>query len=122
MQIGLAMHNYNDTHGHLPAAAVCDKDGQPILSWRVTILPFIEQPELYGEFHLDEPWDSAHNLELLPRMPGTYAPPRYKKDKAPPYHTFCQVFVGKGTAFEGRETLKIPTDFPDGTSSTILVI
>jgi hypothetical protein len=116
------MHNYADTHGQLPPAVVYGYDGQPLYSWRVAILPFIEQDALYREFHLDEPWDSPHNIALLPRMPGTYAAPGSKKAKLPPYHTVCHVFVGKGAPFEGREGLKLPGDFPDGTSNTILIV
>ncbi len=51
------MHNYHDTNGSMPPAAVCDKTGKPLLSWRVLILPYVEQDELYKEFKLDEPWD-----------------------------------------------------------------
>src|SRR5262245_11036025 len=63
-QIGLALHNYHDTYGKLPPAAICDKAGKPLLSWRVAILPFIEQNALYKQFKLDEPWDSEHNKKL----------------------------------------------------------
>jgi hypothetical protein len=96
--------------------------GQPLLSWRVLLLPDIEQKELFHEFHLDEPWDSPHNVQLLARMPATYAPPPGKASKVPPHHTVCQVFVGRGAAFEGREGLRLPADFPDGTSNTLLVV
>jgi hypothetical protein len=116
------MHNYNDTHGHLPPAVVYGEDDQPLYSWRVLLLPYIGEEELYDEFHLDEPWDSPHNLPLLSRMPATYAPPSGKRWKVPPNHTVCHVFVGKGTAFEGPEGLRLPADFPDGTSNTILIV
>ena len=115
------MHGYNDVHGHLPPAAVRGKNGEPLLSWRVLILPYIEEPELYSEFHLDEPWDSPHNLSLLPRMPAQYAPPPGKAWMVPPHHTVCKVFVGPGTAFEGTEGLRLK-DFLDGTSKTFLVV
>jgi hypothetical protein len=39
-----------------------------------------------------------------------------------PFHTYIHVFVGKGTAFEGREGVEIPKDFPDGVSRTILLV
>jgi hypothetical protein len=116
------MHNYNDTHGRLPPAVVYGDYGEPLYSWRVLLLPFLEQEELYMEFHLNEPWDSPHNLQLLPRMPAIYAPPSGKRGKVPPYHTVCHVVHGKGAAFEGKEGLRLPEDFPDGTSNTILVI
>ena len=116
------MLNYQDVHGKLPPAVVYGKDGEPLYSWRVLLLPFIEQDSLYQEFHLDEPWDSPHNLQLLPRMPATYSAPGRKAAKLPPYHTVCHVFVGSGAAFEGREGLRLPDDFPDGTSNTFLIV
>ena len=61
-QIALAMHNYEATYGHFPHD-ITDKDGKPILSWRVAILPFIEQDNLYKQFKLDEPWDSREQLK-----------------------------------------------------------
>ena len=54
-QLGLAMHSYHDAYRNLPPAAICDKDGKPLLSWRVAILPFVEGQALYREFKLDEP-------------------------------------------------------------------
>src|SRR5438034_8063102 len=116
------MHGYKGTHGRLPPAVVYGEDGKPLHSWRVLLLPFIEQDALYEEFRLDEPWDSPHNIALLPRMPGTYAPPTGKKWKVPPYHTVCQVFVGKGTAFEGRKGPRLSGDFLDPTNYTFLVV
>jgi hypothetical protein len=121
-QLVLAMHNYNDEHGRLPPAVVHGEDGKPLYSWRVLILPYIEQQKLYQKFNLDEAWDSPHNIELLSEMPATYAPPPGKRANVPAYQTVCKVFVGKGAAFEGRNGLRIPADFPDGTSNTILVI
>jgi hypothetical protein len=115
-QIGLAFHNYHDTFGRFPAHAIYSKEGKPLLSWRVAILPFIEEPKLYKEFKLDEPWDSENNKPLLDRMPKTYAPLGGEtKDK---HSTFYQVFVGKGTIFEGKDGLKF-ADIPDGTSNTL---
>jgi hypothetical protein len=115
------MHNYHDTHGRFPPAVVYGKNGKPLLSWRVLILPHIEENDLYKQFHLDEPWDSPHNLPLLEKMPSAYEPPPGKKNRLPPYHTVCHVFVGKGAAFEGREGLKF-ADFPDGTANTLLIV
>ena len=57
-QIGLAIHNYIASHGSFPPAYTQDNAGKPLLSWRVLILPYIEQDALFKEFHLDEAWDS----------------------------------------------------------------
>ncbi len=98
-QIALAMHNYHDVYGRLPAPAIMDKDGKPLLSWRVAILPFIEQDNLYKQFKLDEPWDSEHNKKLLVQMPGIYAP--VKAATKEPFATFYQVFTGKAAFCDG---------------------
>ena len=104
-RILLAFRNYEGEHGHLPAAAICDKDGKPLLSWRVAILKHLGHENLLNAFHLDEPWDSAHNKKLLARMPSVYLPlqPNAKK----PYTTSWQVFVGKGTPFEGTKGMPL---------------
>jgi hypothetical protein len=50
-ELGLAMHQYHDTHKKLPTAVSFDKQGKRTgLSWRVHILPFLEQQELYRQF------------------------------------------------------------------------
>jgi hypothetical protein len=120
-RLSLALLEYSDSHnGRLPPAVVYSEEGQPLYSWRVLILPYIGEEPLYKEFHLDEPWDSPHNIALLPRMPAAFEAPGHKRSTIPPYHTVCHVFVGKGTAFEGRQGRCYPTDFTDG-SQTILV-
>lgn len=117
-QIGLAMHIYHDRHKTFPARAMFDKNGKPLLSWRVQILPYIEQQELYRQFHLDEPWDSEHNKKLIPLMPALYhnpsSPPR------PGMAHFLGV-SGKGLIFDGTKGRPI-SEITDGTSNTIMVV
>src|ERR1700704_5613932 len=108
------MHGYHDQHRELPPAVVYGKDGTPLLSWRVLILPFIEEGPLFRRFKLDEPWDSPHNLPLLSEMPRVFDPYDGSSTREP-HTTFYQVFVGKGAAFEGRKGLRLKYDFPDGT-------
>jgi hypothetical protein len=74
-QLGIAMHNFHDTYKHFPPQAIRSKDGKPLLSWRVVLLPFLDQKALYQEFHLDEPWDSEHNQKLVEKMPAVFASP-----------------------------------------------
>src|SRR5829696_8812925 len=77
--IGLAFHNYHDVNGALPSN-LKTKDGKPGLIWRVAILPYIQEDELYKQFKLNEPWDSEHNAKLIDRMPKWYTPVRGKAD------------------------------------------
>jgi hypothetical protein len=95
------MFNYEVSKKTLPPAAVRGPDGKPLLSWRVLMLPYIEQDELFREFKLDEPWDSPHNIKLLERMPPTYLP--FRDAPVAPGHTYYQVIVGPGTLFERPE-------------------
>jgi hypothetical protein len=125
-QIGLAMHAYHDTYNALPPADG-KLNGRPTLSWRVHILPFIEQDNLYRQFRLDEPWDSPENKRVLDNfpMPPTYA---YGKPRPGQKTTPFRVFLGGGAAFErGKLTRFVGQDqnhidFKDGTSNTLLVV
>jgi RNA polymerase sigma factor (sigma-70 family) len=117
--IGLALHNYHDTYTHLPPPAIYGKDGKARLSWRVALLPFIEQDNLYRRFKLDEAWDSPHNKALLAEMPETYAATGAPHRE--PGMTYTQALVGPGAAFEPSRKLRM-VDVTDGTSNTIAIV
>jgi len=118
--IALAMHNFaaNSKETRFPAAAI-RKDGKPLLSWRVAILPHLEQRALFDKFHLDEPWNSPHNKTLLNQMPDIYAP--VVRTDEPRGSTYYQVFTGPGALFED-ELGPMLQDIRDGTSNTFMVV
>lgn len=118
-QIGLAFHNYHDVYNGLPSynTARSDKGENKGLSWRVHLLPYLEEAELYNEFHLDEPWDSEHNKKLIPRMPKLFECDGVDK----PGYTSYHVFTGENTPAGGAEPAGI-RDITDGTSNTILAV
>jgi RNA polymerase sigma factor (sigma-70 family) len=118
-QIALAMHNYADQHGHFPAADITDEEGRPLLSWRVAILPYIEQDALYRQFKLDEPWDGPNNKRLLAQMPPTYASPGMRTSE--PGMTSYKVFTGKDTAFPRTKGVTF-AEITDGTSNTLMAV
>ncbi|MDG2223833.1 MAG: DUF1559 domain-containing protein [Rubripirellula sp.] len=113
-QIALAMHNYNDVHGKFPTD-VTSADGTPLLSWRVAILPYLEEQALYEQFKLDEPWDSPNNLPLMNRLPGFLQHPEIQT--APGTTVYQRPrgegFMNGGDAISFRNVL-------DGTSNTIM--
>lgn len=124
----IAMHNFHGDFDRLPGHAIYSKEGKPLLSWRVQLLPYLNQDNLYRQFKLDEPWDSEHNKKLLPLMPQIFNVPGVK---APPGHTFYQVIVtppgykGKHntifTAAPGHFLTLGRITVADGTSNTILL-
>jgi Protein of unknown function (DUF1559) len=117
-QLMLALHNYHDAHGHFPTD-VRDKDGKPLLSWRVAILPYVDQDALYKDFKLDEPWDSEHNKKLIDKMPKVLRSPRQAaalKDR-----TTYLAPLGKGLMWDEPKGLKI-TQIADGTSNTVALV
>ncbi|MEJ7590389.1 MAG: DUF1559 domain-containing protein [Planctomycetaceae bacterium] len=118
-QIGLAAHNYHDVHSQFPAFNK-NENGRPLLSWRVMLLPYLENAELYNEFHLDEPWDSPHNRTLIERMPDIFRSPGAKSSK--PGMTTYQTVMGDDMLFEPNGGKVSMQDVTDGTSNTAMVI
>ncbi len=116
--IGIAIHGYNDANGQT-ANSIVDKDGKALLSWRVQLLPYLEEEALYKQFKLDEPWDSKTNLSLSEKIPKVYAPIRVAGKKG---ETFYRGYNGPSTAFELGERLNIPRSFSDGTSNILAVV
>lgn len=123
-RIGMAMRAYHDGYNKLPPAAVLDREGKPLLSWRVLLLPLLDEQELAREFNLDEPWDSPHNIKLLEKMPSVYGPTNgstTSKSKKELTRTCYRVFQGPGTVFEPKRAVKL-TEVTDGASNTIMVV
>lgn len=120
MQIGTAMNSYESANRFLPAAYTTDKSGKPLLSWRVAILPYIEQQGLYQQFKQDEPWDSPHNKRLIEKIPADYRSP---SSNAAPGMTNYLTVRGNNTAFPGAMGLRLAEiQSGDGVSHTIAVV
>jgi hypothetical protein len=119
-QIGLAMLSHaDDMKGRLLPRASYDKNGKAMLSWRVLLLPYLGQKDLYGQFHLNEPWDSDHNKKLLDKMPKVFTSPQDEKTLKE-HTTHYQVLVGKGTIYESKQAMRLQ-EITDGLAFTILI-
>ncbi len=116
-QIAIAQHNHHNDFGHL-ADNICDAQGKPLLSWRVKLLPYLEQDALFKQFKLDEPWDSTHNKSLIDKMPRVFSLVNNVADdfKTP----FCS-FRGNGALLETGKKVTFP-EVTDGLSNTIMVV
>jgi hypothetical protein len=116
-QVGLAFHNFESAYRTFVPQAIVSKEGKKLLSWRVMILPYIEESALYEQFHLDEPWDSEHNTKLVDKIPKLYATVGAGKGK-----TSIQTPLSPNSAF-GRLGKPIQfADITDGTSNTIWLV
>ena len=128
-QIALAMHAFDAANRTLPNHAILHpKTGQPLLSWRVSILRFAGEQELYNQIRRDEPWDSEHNRQFWNKIPKFYQLPGKPKDDK----TYYQVFHGNESVFpkakQPRFNVPMAGDvgirgqsIADGTSNTFLV-
>jgi len=119
-QIALSMHNYHDVYGCFPPAYIADEAGRPLHSWRVLLLPYMEEKPLYDKYRFDEPWDGPHNQKLASAIINAYSG---AADHSGPKDTETDyvAIVGPGTLWPGERSLAI-SDIPDGTANVIAVV
>jgi prepilin-type processing-associated H-X9-DG protein len=118
-QIGLALQNYADVYRCFPPAYLTDQNGKPMHSWRVLILPFMEQKALYDRYDFNEPWNGPHNSLLAKEMPPVF---RCPSDAANDGMTTDYVaIVGPETMWQADRGARFD-EFKDGTSNTLAVV
>ncbi|MEO0531490.1 MAG: DUF1559 domain-containing protein [Planctomycetota bacterium] len=120
-QILLALLNYESANGHFPPQAIHADDGTPLLSWRVAILPYLEEQDLFDRFKLDEPWDSPHNAALLPEMPAVYHDPSSAAEPTDGKTDYLGVAGPRAIFDTSTEGVKLAA-VTDGLSMTIAVV
>lgn len=117
-RIALALHAYHEAHGSFPPAYIADKDGTPMHSWRVLILPYLEEQRLYRDYSFDEPWDGPNNRKLHDRMPRVFGCPF--EDSAANGCTSYVAIVGYRTMWPGSKGRSLGA-VADGIANTLLV-
>jgi hypothetical protein len=119
--IMLAIHNSSDREKQFPPDDIRDATGKPLLSWRVHILPYLEEQALYEQFHLDEPWDSEHNKTLIEKMPKYFLEPSsgLTQDQGLTHYLGVK---GEAFSFASEPRKQYFPSFRDGTSYTIMIL
>ena len=122
-QIGLALHNYHDVYKTFPPAYIPDSDGKPMHSWRVLLLPFLEQEQMFDAYDFDKPWDHPDNLAVTRVAPHVYRCPSAvgPSTVGPSNGTHYVYITGKGASFEGSSGVAL-RDIKDGSSNTLAVV
>lgn len=115
----MAVANYHDAHQSIPPAYLADAKGRPRTSWRIVLLPYLEQDDLHKRYDFAEAWDGPNNRALAPQMPKTFA----FHDSYQPGLTTTNYLavVGRETVWPEKATRTFK-DVKDGTSSTILIV
>jgi len=115
----LAVANYHDANGHYPPPYLTDAVGVPTQSWRLSILPYIEQEALLKEYIRSEAWNGPTNSLLAARMPKIYA---LHGDYRPGTTTTNYLgIVGTQTVWQPN-TKVASRDVKDGVSNTLLIV
>jgi prepilin-type processing-associated H-X9-DG protein len=119
-QISLAMLNYENNFKQFPPASKTDGDG-PAMSWRVAILPYLDEQSLYQQYDPKQPWDSPHNRKLLDTVPREFRCP--SNPSAGSSETDYVMVVGPHTVGgdPGSKGVGMP-DITDGMSNTLLIV
>lgn len=128
-RIGRAVLDYEADHGTFPPAYLADEDGQPIHSWRVLILPYLDRQDLYDEYDFDEPWNGPNNSLLAGRIGDLYRCPceldiaaQWLDEEAGFLDTSYMMVVGPGTITDGPLSQKSLADVTDVPFDTFLVV
>jgi type II secretory pathway pseudopilin PulG len=121
-QIALALHGYERANGHFPPAYVADKNGKPMHSWRVLLLPFLNEKALYKAYDFTEPWDGPRNRKLWAQRPTAYACPSDTCGGTfGAAQTSYVAVVGPKAAWSGAKPRKA-VDFSGVEGNTIMVV
>ena len=117
-QLCAALHSYHNEYHTFPPAYTTDAEGKPLHSWRVLVLPYLEQESLFRTIRLDEPWDSDYNRQFHAQMPDIFACPVVSLEKG---ETAYQVLTGTGTYFPGAECRSLDDPTLDKQNTVLLV-
>jgi len=120
-RLAIALRAYRDDYGCFPPAYIADPSGKPAHSWRVLILPYMEEQPLYEQYDFSEPWDGPNNCKLTEQGVGAFHCPCSRSWLNGPAMTDYVAVVGKKTSWPGANPRKVE-DIRDGTHGTIMLV
>lgn len=120
-ELACGLHNFHQAREHFPPAYTVDEDGNRLHSWRVYVLPYMEEGELYEKIRLDEPWNSPYNRQFADKMPYLFRCPANPNQDRTDGITDYLMITGPGTVGAGPKGTSIK-DITDGTANTIILI
>ena len=86
-QIAVALQAYHQANGCFPPAYIADKNGKPMHSWRVLILPYMDQDALYKTYDFTATLGRAEEQEATRHSPlRVYVCPSDPNVRAPGAH------------------------------------
>ena len=101
LELTIALLRYEKANGTLPPAFTVDRHGKPLHSWRVLILPYLGQQQLFEQIKLNEPWNSAHNSRFSSRRPDVYR--CFPCKESSQSETCYSVVIGPDLPFDGGQ-------------------
>ncbi|CAN5690205.1 hypothetical protein BH23PLA1_BH23PLA1_05320 [soil metagenome] len=122
-QISIALMNYESVNGCFPPGFSPDEQGTPRTSWRVSILPFLEQQAVFAAYNFDVAWDHSSNNTAINARISTYVCPSEPTRAGEELHTHYQMITGPGTMFDpARRAVTSFGDITDGSSNTLFIV
>jgi len=131
-QLAVALHNFHDQYKNFPPVMLVGPDGKPWHSWRVLLLPFLDQYKLYDQYIWTEPWDGPNNKNLIEKMPAVFGNPSFGDNDDRFTHVVAitgdgMAFAAEGGQFDGKKVNLVTakgrtrSDFADGLSNTLIL-
>lgn len=121
-QLALGLLNYESAFKVLPATA-SQPAGTAEVSWRVSILHFVDSDKVVEQYDRSQAWDSEANLDFAKTEPILYSCPSNPrpKDDTGRYFTAYALVTGAGAPFD-RITPRSLDYYSGGASNTLGVV
>ena len=124
-QLGLGIHNYNDSFRSLPSGGTILDDGRLGHSWMTLILPYCESNDIYVRLDFSKPWNDPANAPVFQEkpIPIFHSPYHFLRAREEPMDQngfYKAAYSANQFVLPVGRSLTIG-DITDGTSNTIML-